>query len=89
MAELVGLLIFASYFLSIFFLFSIILQSISERRRASGRKGISWSHANLALVSFIFTWYCECLSCVCGFTDTFELLIKRYDLLPVVEFRGL
>ncbi|KAF8502611.1 hypothetical protein F5888DRAFT_1665492 [Russula emetica] len=54
--QLVGLVIFALYFLSIFFLFSIILQSISERHRASGR-GISWSHASLALVSFVFTWY--------------------------------
>jgi hypothetical protein len=70
--QLVGLLIFALYFLSIFVLFSFILQSISERRRASGRGNISWFHVNLAFVSFVFTWYCECLSCVCGFTDTSE-----------------
>ena len=67
--QLVGLVIFGLYFLSIFCLFSIILQSISERHRALGRGSISWSHANLALVSFAFTWYCEWLF-VSANTDT-------------------
>lgn len=87
--QLVGLVIFALYFLSIFFLFSIILQSISERHRASGRGSISWSHANLALVSFVFTWYCEWLSVSVDSRTHPKLLMKRYDFLPVVEFRGL
>ena len=85
--QLVGLVIFALYFLSIFFLFSIILRSISERHRFSGRGCISWSHASLALVSFVFTWYCECLSWIHGTYP--KLLMKRYDFLPAVEFRGL
>ncbi len=70
--QLLGIVIFALYFLSIFFLFSIIIQSISERNRASGSV-LSWSHVSLALVSFVFTWYCECLSHFLGFTDTPKL----------------
>jgi len=50
--RLIGLAVFASYFLSIFFLFFLIVQSISERGR-----GISLSHIGLALASFAHTWY--------------------------------
>jgi hypothetical protein len=60
--QLVALAIFVSYFLTIFFLFFLIIQSISERHRAS--VSISWSHVGLALASFACTWYCECPSSV-------------------------
>lgn len=68
-AQLIGLLIFALRRCtsppSWFFLFFIIVQSISERNRASG--DISWSHVRLALISFILTW-----SYVRGFTAHFR-----------------
>ncbi|KAI9461079.1 hypothetical protein F5148DRAFT_1215842 [Russula earlei] len=53
--QFIGLAIFVIYFLSIFFLFLLIVQSISERRRALG--SVSWSHIGLALASFAHTWY--------------------------------
>jgi len=53
--QLVALAIFVSYFLTIFVLFFLIIQSISERHRPS--IGISWFHVGLALASFACTWY--------------------------------
>ncbi|KAI9452116.1 hypothetical protein BJY52DRAFT_1294624 [Lactarius psammicola] len=58
--QLIGLVIFASYFLGILFLFVLVAQSISERHRdaaASGNASSSWIYVSLALASFGCTWY--------------------------------
>ena len=60
--QLIGLVIFASYFLGILFLFAVVMQSISERRRdgaTSENTSSSWTYIGLALASFGYTWYCE------------------------------
>ncbi len=60
--QLIGLVIFVSYFIGILFLFVLVVQSISERHReaaASRNASSSWIYVGLALASFGFTWYCE------------------------------
>ena len=86
--QLIGLTIFASYFLGIFFLFTLVVQSIAERRRDAASS--SWIYIGLAFASFSFTWYCEYIFYLNGGeTENSPSRGHRYDIIHAMEFHGL
>jgi hypothetical protein len=91
--QLIGLMISASYFLGILFLFALVVQSISERRRdaaASRNASSSWTYIGLALASFGYTWYCEDLIYLTYLKPKMHPHEgPRYDIIHAMEFHGL